>query len=224
MKLIRFAETWLTTNICTKSSTQNGDPKIELLISEKTHNNIKEINEEIIALEERKIPKSIIDTQQLMETLKKLKTRYDLILKIKDLVQELVNDWEILHGNLTEVVEEKQYKNDNDLSKSFFVSSCYCAAQGLDLLVHGYTRISLGKYAEGLQFISNGADYIMYGIFFSLVCKLNNLEETFNRIEKVGPKHISFRGLNFSHLSTYLNSQNDHFIERCSELKKYVTI
>ncbi|MBS7281405.1 MAG: hypothetical protein KIH09_16425, partial [Candidatus Freyarchaeota archaeon] len=226
-KLIRFAETWLTTNICTESPAQNKTFKDELpLISDKTCNSAKEINEELIALKEKNILKSIIDTQQLIENLKKLNNRYDVILKINDKVKELVKDGEILDGNLTKKVEEGQYIKDDHLGKSFFAWSCYCTAQGLNLLIHGCTRVGLGKYAEGLQFISNGVDHIKYGLFFCLACNLGNLKEAFNQTEiKMYPEHISFRGLNLSRLLTCLNnSQNSAFDEKLSELKKTLSV
>lgn len=222
-KLIQFAETWLTTNICTESSiqkyTQNEDSKTELLISEKTYNNIKEIIEEVITLKEKKIPKSIIDTQQLTETLKKLNTRYEFIIRIMDLVRSLYDEGEILYGDLAKKVKEGQYKDINHLSKTFFVWSCYCAAQGLDLLIHGYTRIGLGKYAEGIQLISNGVDHLMYGLFFSMVCCSENLEEAFNKKVKAYPEHISFKELDSNRFSIFSNSsQNDAFREKHIEL------
>jgi hypothetical protein len=116
-KLIQFAETWLTTNICTESSNENETSKTDLLITDKTYNSIKEIKEELITLNEKQVPKSIINIEQVMEALKKLNTEYDLILNIK--IKDLIDDGKILAGNLTEKVERNQYKNDNYFKKSW---------------------------------------------------------------------------------------------------------
>ncbi|MGQ9720794.1 MAG: hypothetical protein ACUVXA_05665 [Candidatus Jordarchaeum sp.] len=209
LKMIQFAETWLTTKICTESSTQNKNAGTEL-ISNKTHNNIKEFNEELITLKEKNILKPIIDIQQVTETLKTLNTRYDLILKIGDLISDQVQEGKLLEGDLTKKIKERQYKNDDTLRKSFFGWSCYCGAQGLNLLIHGYTRIKLEKYAEGLQFISNGVDHVKYGLFLSQFCIMDDLR-VFKQTEiNMRPNRISFRVLNLDCLLSYFkSSQND---------------
>jgi len=212
-KLVQFAEIWLTTEAYTESSTQNENIP---LISDKTYNIIKELSEELVGLKEKSIPTHIIDMQQLTQTLQNLKERYEHIAQLKELI---IQDKDIFEGEID--VSKTGFENQDYLRKNFLAWSCYCAAQGLNLLMHGLTRIELGKCAEGLQLIYNGADHIKYGLFFSLACNMSDLREAFGEVEcKVRLEHIYFRGT-INHLLTCLKSSQDNkFSEGISKIKK----